>query len=258
MRSLTVTLTLTICAFLAASASATTIIGVQTADEFAIAADSLGSYGEAFSPESTCKIFVVNNAAFAMSGLLRHRDTGFDAEAIVAEILWRRRSITRAADEIAQRLSRDLEIELPRAQKTNPKAYAWMLQRRILTDVLIGAFEADHPVVVQIRVSMAKDDAGGIAITAAKRSCPQDCQAGRMRFSLGLTEAIDRHLAQSDTLRTEKPLHHATRLVQLEIDAKTPGVGGPVDSIRITRHGIVWDGKAMCTGLPDGFKPPAS
>lgn len=71
-------------------AHSTTIVGIRTPKLLVIAGDSVGTFRGTGRPENTrlvCKVFCIQGAGFAISGLNKDPARGFDAEAIVAKAL---------------------------------------------------------------------------------------------------------------------------------------------------------------------------
>ena len=70
--------------------------------------------------------------------------------------------------------------------------------------------------------------------------CPGDCPNGVYSFFLGERSAIDRYVVDHGRALRMSPEDGAQFLVKLEIDAGAPGVGGPVDAVRVSSSGAEW------------------
>jgi hypothetical protein len=69
------------------------------------------------------------------------------------------------------------------------------------------------------------------------------CPSGNYTFFLGKHNAIDNYVAEKGKHFAMSPEDATRFMVQLEIDAKTPGVGPPIEVVRLDRHGIKWLGQ---------------
>jgi len=237
----------------------TTIVAIRTPDLVVIAGDSAGTF-RGDGPERTrsvCKVFSVEGAGFAISGLSKDLHRGFDAETIVAKALWQRESIRGAIIEVQNKLSGTLTAELERLKKEEPTVYGKSLQEvgGCVTSVLIAAFEGHEPVASAIAFKGQEDSSGRIGLSTIYLNCPgDDCPGGVLTFFLGERGAIDRYTAKHGKNFHMIPEEGAPFLVGLEIAAGTSGVGSPIDVLKITKEGLFWiTRKTGCNDPLSGF-----
>jgi hypothetical protein len=186
-------------------------------------------------------VFCIQGAGFAISGLNKDPARGFDAEAIVAKVLWGRDSIQGAMITIKELLSKALIIELEQIKIEEPALYERSLQRTGgIISVLIAAFEGDQPVASAIRFKGQEDLSGRIVLTTNQLNCPGNCQGGVYVFYLGEYRAIQRYIVEHGKDFSMSPEKAAPFLVGIEISAGTTGVGPPIDVLKITAEGSFW------------------
>lgn len=236
---------------------ATTIAGIRTPEQVAIAADSLGTAraNRIETDQPACKIFSVNDTGFAVSGLTKAEPGDFDAVRVIAGILVRRNTVTESANEIADRLTSMLVSYLGQLKQTNPSLYAKSLEGEYgeITSMLLAAYEAGKPVAIGLSFRGSEDPGGRIRIAANRVSCPGDCPNGVMVFLLGEKGPIERHIAEHGKDRLLPAESGAPFLVQLVIDAGSKRVGPPVDVLVVDRNGVSWTArKKGCGGAPEG------
>ena len=86
-----------------------------------------------------------------------------------------------------------------------------------------------------MRLAAAVTD-GILTIETTRLRCPGDSPTGTYTFFMGHREAIDKYAAEHGGQFDMSPEH----AVQLEINAKAPGVGPPIDVVRMDVHGVHW------------------
>jgi hypothetical protein len=234
-------------------AQATTIAGIRTPEKVVMAADSLGT-ASAYrieSKETVCKIFSVNNAAFAVSGITKGQPGDFDAAESIAGILGKRKTLSESADEIADRLTSMLVSYLEQLKRTNPFLYPKSFEGESgeITSVLLAAYEDDRPVAIGMAFRASEDPGGRIRITVNRVECPGDCPKGLMFFYLGERGPIERYIAENGRDRLLPAESGAPFLVQLVIDSGSKRVGPPVDVLVVDRHGASWITRKEGCGL---------
>ncbi|MGH7334692.1 MAG: hypothetical protein ACREKS_18495 [Candidatus Rokuibacteriota bacterium] len=228
----------------ACRASATTIAVYRSETHLVIAADSLttpkGS-GQVPAPYTVCKIFSVGEALFAVGGVLPRT---LNLRGDVADILARRSSIQAAADEMTQVLT--------------PKVNSWLLQRGAdhvrkylakqdddIIQIVFGAFEGPSPAIVLITFRLVFADPPVVA-PVTHWSCSQSAPcASPSKAVIGQSSVAMKHA--DDLARVGlRPADYAAALVQLEIDAGSPGVGAPIAVAELTSAGVSWPRKGAC------------
>lgn len=81
---------------------------------------------------------------------------------------------------------------------------------------------------------------GKIVIQPTQLACPGDCPNGNLTFFLGQHKAIDKYIAEKGRQFAMSPEEAVKFMVQLEIGAKTPSVGPPIEVVGVDRNGIRW------------------
>jgi hypothetical protein len=238
-------------------AQATTIAAIRTPEQAAVAADSLGTErgGRIETGRPVCKIFTVNEKAFAVSGLTKAQPGDFDAVKTVAGILGRGDALAEAADEIGSRIRRMLASYLEELKRTNPPLYRRSLEGEggDVTSILLAANEGGRPVVIGMAFRGSEYAGGKVGIVVNRIACPGDCPDGVMFFLLGERGPIERYLAESGKDRLLPAETLAPFLVQLVIDSGSKRVAPPVDVLVLDRSGTYWSArKEGCGGAPAG------
>jgi hypothetical protein len=245
------------------AAHATTIAGIRTPEQVAIAADSMGTAraNRIETNQPACKIFSVNDTGFAVSGLTKAEPGDFDAVKLIAGILGRRNTLSESADDIADRLTSTLVSCLGQLKQANPSLYAKSLEGENgdITSILLAAHEGGRPVAIGMAFRGSEDPGGQIRIAANRVACPGDCPNGVMFFLLGERVPIDRYIAEHGKDRLLPAESGAPLLVRLVIDAGSKRVGPPVDVLVVDRHGVSWTArKEGCGGAPGPMRRPGS
>jgi hypothetical protein len=234
---------------------ATTIVGIRTPAQVVIAADSMGtSRGYRIeTTQSVCKIFTVNDAAFAIAGFVKDPAWNFDAENLTAGSLRRQNGLSETADDITKRLTDTLGSYLERLKPGNPFLYSKLLEGEdgSITSILLAAYQGDQPVAIGIAFRASEEPGGRVRITAERVTCPGDCPNGVMYFFLGERRPIDRYIAEQGRDRLLPAISGAPFMVQLVIDGGSKSVGPPIDVVVIDRGGVSWPArKKGCGGEP--------
>jgi hypothetical protein len=234
-------------------AAATTVVIIRTPQEVVIAADSAATIrgdGLPVTTQTVCKIYpAAAGLFFAVSGLVNDPQTGFDIPKIVA-------SSSREGDSMPAKLARierDVQTavlrELPRVKERDPAEYAELVHSKGAVTVALVGIDAGVPVAVSFSLGLAISSNGSIETSIIRDSCPGNCPSGVRAFWFGEGAAIDRLRAAGGLPDLAMP-DLARHLVQVEIDAGAPGVGGPVDVLRILPAGPVWVQKKQVCPAP--------
>lgn len=234
--------------------AATTIVVIRTPTEVVIAADSAATIqgdGLPTVTELACKIYQLDtNLFFAVSGLVNDRLTGLNIPKIVA-------SDSHGGGSIAARLSRvesDVQTallrELPQLKARDPAGYAKLIRSKGAVSVMFAGMDNGVPTARSFSVGLALSQEGVIEANILRESCPGNCRNGVRAFWFGEGRAIERLRTGGGMPELSMP-ELARHLVQIEIDARTPSVGGPVDVLRILPAGPVWvQRKQGCPAQP--------
>jgi hypothetical protein len=109
----------------------------------------------------------------------------------------------------------------------------------VLSVVFIG-LDSGQPVAAGFGFHVTTTSSEAFSIEPQRFTCPGDCPRGVYTFFLGQRDAIDRYTAEQGKNLALSPEDAAKFLVELEIRAGSPGVGAPVDVLRIDKSGPSW------------------
>ncbi len=224
-------------------AMATTVVVIRTPAEVIIAADSAETIQLNGRPAQTltvCKIYQLESKLFfAVSGLVHDALTAFNIPEIVAAASHKGGSL---AEKLA-RAERDVQTallhELPQVKERDPTGYAKLTDAKGAVTIMFAGIEAGVPTATSFSLGLANSPKGSIETTTIRDSCPGNCPSGVRAFWFGEGAEIERLRAHGGLPPFSMP-ELAQFLVQSEIDARAPGVGGPVDVLRILPSGPVW------------------
>ena len=214
-------------------ALATTIVVIRGHNEVVLATDSKATYEGGDAPENAscvCKIYGDGELFFAVSGLVADPENKFNVPEIVADAARGPSTVAEKVKAIEDRIKAALLTEVPAVKERDPDLYGKLVSGQgIISLVLVGA-EKNVPFVKGIMFTVN---------SVTENSCPGNCLFGVKTLWLGQSEAIAKHMEAHRV--PHKPFADFARsLVQLEIDAKAEGVGGPIDILRITPNGTEW------------------
>jgi len=230
--------------FVHTPSSATTIVALRTPDTFAIAADSLATVksGTRKTDEhAVSKLFQKNGVVYAVSGLAKDPVRGFDVENLIADSLSQQKSFSSTVKTLETLVSDSLKSELSRLQREEPLVFSEAVESLDAgTSILLASRENGEPVAVALRFLGAVRSDGHVEVDTVSLACPGDCRAGKYIFLVGSHKAIDAYVREHGSRFTMPPDEIVRFLVQLEIDAKTPGVGPPIDVAVIDTGGFRW------------------
>jgi hypothetical protein len=169
----------------------------------------------------------------------------------VAQSLQERQELNAVLNEVRSNLLRELEEELPRLRAN--KSQSGLMGSLDLT-VLFATVENGVPIAAAIHFPIS--DTGPL-LNPESHVCPGleepgFCMKRVAIWVAGRREAIER---QSKKLEEIHNRNLARELVQLEIDAGAPGVGGPVDVVRISRADSVYEGEKVGSDCPKVISP---
>jgi len=225
------------------AAHGTTIVVIRTPEEVVIAADSTSTIqGDGLTPgtATVCKIYEVDNLLFfAISGLANDARSGFSIPQIVA-------TDARAGGSISARLARmerdvteALLGELPKLKGRDPGGYEKLVRAKGAVTVMLAGMDDGSPMATSFSIGLTRSDKGLIETNVTRESCPGNCTNGVRAFWFGEGGEIER-LIHSGGLPQGSMAELAEHLVEAEISAHAPNVGGPVDVLRIRADGPVW------------------
>jgi len=222
----------------------TTILAVRTAELFTIAADGKGTFragGKLTSRRSVRKIFQQGGVLYAISGLTKDPSRGFDPAATIAAHLVVPQDLRKTANDVELLLSNAIEAELAKLRVEEPALFKEAVEGEDRgTSILLARWENGEPAAIGIHFVAELDVQGKLTIQTRRLACPGDCPNGTFTWFLGHRKAIDKYVAEQGKHLQMSPEDGVRFFVQLEIDAGTPGVGPPIDVVRLDRHGITW------------------
>ena len=240
----------------AGAAGATSVVCVRTPDALAIAADSMltirNDQGTLIS-SSECKVARAGKVFFALSGFYKDPARDYDVIAKVRAAISDRSGFPEKAAAVSVAVSDALTAELGRLKSEAPAAYNDMtLRGGTLLNLLLAGFEDGSARVSLLKFRQVVSPAGAIALTTEQNACPGNCNAGNISaYYLTDKGPIDAYLKKGQPVDWRSPETAAKFLVQLVLDARTPGVGGPIDVLRIDKSGASWiEHKEQCPELP--------
>jgi hypothetical protein len=221
-------------------AKATTIVVIRTPVDVSIAADSVGTFG----PETrtVCKIHRAQGVFLAIAGIDNDAITKFSVAKVVFESIRFSKTFAGRMSAATSAIESALRFEAAALKDSRPGNFASLIDPEAegLQIVLFG-MENGVPIAIEQSFRIGESSTGVITVTATKSArCPgKDCPTGTYVFALGKHEAIDKFLAAAHPgPQPGTATDAARRFVQLEIDARTKGVGPPIDLLRLSASGL--------------------
>jgi hypothetical protein len=134
-----------------------------------------------------------------------------------------------AAIDLENKFAKPLQDLLARLQNEDFALFQAMIRKISagepeITSVLLASFQSGEPIAIAISFS-GSVVAGKIVLHPKRLACPGMCPSGKYTFFLGKYEAIVNYVAEEGKHFSMSPENAVRFMVQLEIDAKTPGVG---------------------------------
>jgi len=241
------------------TAGATAIVAVRTPEAIGIAADSLVTVKGSSKPltgQTECKIGEEGDVIFALAGLAADPDRSFDLRRVIRSAL--ADGGPTAADRVASATSTALKTELTELRDKPPALFDRFIAGRSgpLARVLLAAFSGETPWIEVFTFTGGNRD-GQTSVEVLRQRCPGACNPEKViAVYLADGSPIEQAL-RSEKLAQERPEQAAGLLVKRVIEAGTPGVGPPVDVVRIDRDGISWIArKPSCCDDPE-YAPEA-
>ena len=221
-----------------ASAFATTIIAVRTAEFVIIATDSKATYLGQPGPPTVCKIYNNGELYFAAAGLDRDSQRNFSVKDIVAQSLLPSANFDDQVARVENAVSQSLLTELHRLQREDPGTYAFTMHNsREVVSLVLAQYQDGVPHLAARGFGWIANPAPAIKID--RITCPGDCSDGRELVSLGEKTAAEKFMHANAGEDFDLPAL-ATKLVQLEIDDSPGNVGPPINEVRLDKDGVSW------------------
>jgi hypothetical protein len=233
-------------------ARATTIVAVRTPTEVSIAADSLATLVGADGKVTTndvCKIYSQGNVFIGVAGLANSSDdvARFSVSEIAFSAMRSEQTLSGKMDAAVKAIQSEVAPEMSKIRSARPADFATISdpEKGFMAIMLIG-IEDGVPVGIAQKFQVAVDSKNVQVVPSERLACPgADCPIGFYVFSMGQTEEMMKYMAAPHpTFAT--PADLARTLVQVEIDARAPSVGPPVDVVRVTTQGTELKTKAGC------------
>jgi hypothetical protein len=247
---------------LADEASATSIVCLRSPDSVVMAADSMLTVrkGSVTSVSKTeCKILRSGSYFFSLSGFYKDPARGYDAIETVRGAVDEESTFSENADLAADGVSRGLTAELVRLKSEAPGAFSDIKSRGgTLLNLLFTGFQDGTAQVALLKFRQGASASGEVTLAVERTACPGDCNAQTVEaFYLTDTRAIEAYQKKGHAIDWHSPETAAKFLVNLVIDAHTPGVAAPVDVLRIDKDGARWiEHKEQCPELPEAPDAP--
>jgi hypothetical protein len=221
-----------------ASAFATTIIAVRTAEFVIIAADSKATYLGQTGLPTVCKIYNNSQLYFAVAGLDHDARRNFYLKNIVAQSLSPSANFDEQVARVENAVSESLMTELNHMQHEDPGAYAFTMHgSREIVSIVLAEYRDGVPHLAARGFEWIANPAPAIRID--RITCPGDCSDGRELVSMGEKSAAERFMRANAGEDFDLPAL-AAKLVQLEIDNSPGDVGPPINEVRLDKDGVTW------------------
>jgi hypothetical protein len=187
--------------------------------------------------------FSVADVGFAITGLTKDPQSGFNAETLIADAISRHHGIWQVTNAVEKEIHRAITLQLQHLATDDPMLFSTFRRsvasgNRLVTSALVGALDGGVPVAVHLEVNASQESDGRIVVSTSRQACPgADCPTGGI-FILGRRGPIDDY----EKIHGGYPKMPATALgpflVQLVSDAGVLDVGAPVDVLVISTSGV--------------------
>ena len=238
--------------------AATSIVCIRSPDSIVLAADSMLTIKHSAGSEMflrECKIHRTGDIVFALAGFCKDPSQGYDLLELVADTIRADMTLLDAAEAVENVVSANLRNELVKLKSESPELFSKYVKGRTgkLVKILLTRYEDGVPKVAFLGFSEVESPSGEIFIRAERTSCPGDCKPQSVSaFFMTDKAAIDQYLNNGGKLDWLAPEKAAKKLVELVIEGRAPGVGPPVDVLRIDGNGVVWvERKPECPDYDD-------
>ncbi|MBW1771982.1 MAG: hypothetical protein JRJ51_04045 [Deltaproteobacteria bacterium] len=222
------------------TASPTTIVVVRTPTEIYIGADSKITDIRNESITSTaCKIRQVDDLFFAFSGLPKIPGVESDLMEIIEEASRGGGTIAEKIEEFDDIIVDEWSKGLQALKEERPQFYKEELKGKIVLQVAFAGIQNRKPVFFMMHLKAVERD-GFPAIAISKKSCPGDCQQGKVIAYLGHTGALNRYMSDRSNVWKAGYVQGIRELITLQIEAQPEHVGPPIDILHINRRGAEW------------------
>jgi hypothetical protein len=223
----------------------TTIVAIRTPEVVALAADTAATFKGGGQPDTQATVSKIGRhgqVLYALSGFVKDPRGLFDPATTIAASFHEAQPFLSVVAQIEAQLAHALTAALLHLRTDDPGLFRQAITAGTGgTTVLLASFEHGAPVAISLTFRGAATATGHLRIHTQRRTCPgADCPEGRYTFMRGRHKAIEQYFATHSPRLAMRPEDAVRFLVQLEIDAKTPGVGPPIEVVRLSQDGIHW------------------
>ncbi|MCA1600695.1 MAG: hypothetical protein LC776_03275 [Acidobacteria bacterium] len=228
-----------------ADAHGTALFVIRTPKEIVVAADSreIALQTHTTSPDPVCKIRVFGDAFVVISGMVSDSRSNFFALAIVDQAGNADRSLQWRIAMFEELVKGPLEKALQRIKWEDPVAY----QEYVTTPLGIRFLGVEEGELVLYNRRFPVNDSipNAVTVNIERRRCPgTDCPTGIVAVYVQPPKATFYTRLRQEFAGFEKGQGNlaevARRFVQMQIDARLPNVGPPIDLLRVTKNGPEW------------------
>lgn len=219
----------------------TAIATIYRTGEIVIAADSMRFSPTTGEQKSVCKIRPFGTFFAAVSGIQDYPDTGYNLQDLLSAQM-PEGDLLNVVQTFQQVVLPRLNTALNHSRQNKPDFFEkYGLVGSPLT-ITVAHVENKVPKLANLTVSVqiTKDDSIALTTWTARR--PAGFFPSPWYGFVGTPEGVlEAHaLAQNGQMYIGNLVERAKGLVQMEIEKETPGIGGPIDILRLTEEGATW------------------
>lgn len=189
-----------------------------------------------------CKIRDLTTLFAAVSGINSYDGTQFDLFNLLPSTM-PDADIGDTADSIRDLLLQPLTIALEHLRTNSPTLFQRCAIEKSPLDINFLRVQNSVPTMINLSVVVSDEGNGPLTITPHRNDWPiLGLFATPVSRFVGTTEGVTSHLelAKTGDLYNGDIVERARNFVQTEIDKQTPGIGGPIDILRLTAAGPSW------------------
>ena len=224
-----------LCFFVPSVSRSTTLVALWTPEKVILAADSRVTQDNGRTTDA-CKIAHSGSTWIAVSGLISDPATGFSLGPLARPALEQGRSMKEQLARFADAVHPGLTRAVDGLRRDAPVEYAKLAGGRPVLQAILAAQENGRPVLATIGFVL---DSSGTLQPHASLIDGTDAKGPRLIYA-GQQQRIREFLKTNRNWIDGDRQSLVRDLVQLEIDAGTGYVGGPVDVVEIDIGGTHW------------------
>ena len=225
-----------LCALAPLCVQATTLVALWTPERVLLAADSrvVMDNGAA----QGCKIGHSGTTWFAFAGLVLYTSTRYVLGDILRGTMQGTGDLRAKAQTFTQAAQPSLTAALAALRRDDPMQYAVFTNGRPILQAILADQSEGRLSMVTVAFAL---DADGVLQPRHSFVDGSDLRGPRIVYA-GQQARIREYLQRHRDWITEDNVQLVEKLVQLEVDAATPWVGGPVDVVELARqdHAARW------------------